>query len=95
MKELMKSIAARLPKKLQQSMKRRYFALQIRRGLFRTEEPEFNLASEILREGDWVLDVGANIGHYTVRFSELVGDKGRVIAFEPVPDTFEILSSNV
>jgi len=53
------------------------------------------LSSEILSEGDWVLDVGANIGHYTIRFSELVGASGRVIAFEPVPDTFEILSSNV
>ena len=95
MKEILKRVAAKLPKKLQQSLKRKYFAFQIRRHVFSADEPEFDLSSEIISEGDWVLDIGANIGHYTIRFSELVGESGRVIAFEPVPDTFEILSSNV
>jgi FkbM family methyltransferase len=40
-----------------------------------------------------VIDVGANVGHYTLRFSELVGPAGRVLAFEPVPDTFELLAA--
>lgn len=91
----LKRRAAALPKKLQQSLKRKYFALQIRRGSFQADEPEFDLAADLLRQGDWVLDIGANIGQYTVRFSELVGSEGRVIAFEPVPDTFDLLSSNV
>ena len=95
MNNFLKICAAKLPKKFQQSLKRRYFASQIRRRVFRTDEPEFDLSSEIISDGDWVLDIGANIGHYTVRFSHLVGANGRVIAFEPVPDTFEILSSNV
>ena len=38
--------------------------------------------------------MGANVGHYTKRFSELVGKTGRVIAFEPVPTTFSLLSAN-
>ena len=42
--------------------------------------------------GDWVLDIGANVGHYTMRLSELVGANGRVISFEPVPETFELLA---
>jgi FkbM family methyltransferase len=45
--------------------------------------------------GDWALDVGANVGHYALRLSELVGDAGRVIALEPVPDTFEVLAANI
>jgi FkbM family methyltransferase len=45
--------------------------------------------------GDWVLDIGANIGHYTARLSNLVGPSGRVLAFEPIPETFELLSANV
>lgn len=45
--------------------------------------------------GQWVVDIGANVGHYTARLSELVGPDGRVIAFEPVPETFAILAWNL
>ena len=44
---------------------------------------------------DWVIDIGANVGFYTKRFAELVGNGGRVIAFEPVPATFALLASNL
>ena len=44
-----------------------------------------------LRSGDTVWDVGANVGYYTVKFSEAVGSSGSVHAFEPIPDTLEIL----
>jgi FkbM family methyltransferase len=49
----------------------------------------------LVKPGDWVIDIGANVGHYTKRFSELVGPRGRVIAFEPVPNTFALLAANV
>ncbi|KQT03037.1 hypothetical protein ASG57_15780 [Bradyrhizobium sp. Leaf396] len=35
------------------------------------------------RQGDVVWDVGANVGHYTVSFSDWVGVSGKVFAFEP------------
>ena len=41
-----------------------------------------------------MLDIGANVGHCTLKLSELVGPAGRVIAFEPVPATFEVLTAN-
>lgn len=85
---------ARLPPRLQQSLKRLYYARQIRRGRFVSPEPEFARLSEWVSEGDWVLDIGANVGHYTVRLAELVGATGRVIALEPIPQTFELLASN-
>lgn len=47
-----------------------------------------------LERGDIFVDVGANIGYYTVLGSKLVGSKGVVIAFEPMPDTFKILKIN-
>src|SRR5262249_50724226 len=39
--------------------------------------------------------VGANVGHYTLAFSRLVGPRGRVFAFEPIAATFALLSANV
>ena len=89
-----KRIAARLPHEWQQALKRRHFRRQIGANTFRTNEPEWELSQRWLSQGDWAIDVGANIGHYTKRFSDLVGPQGRVIAFEPVPATFELLSAN-
>lgn len=51
--------------------------------------------SKVIKRGDTVLDIGANIGMHTIQFSRLVGKNGSVIAFEPVPETREILKSNV
>lgn len=36
-------------------------------------------------KGSLVIDIGAHAGYYTLFFSSLVGDKGRVLAFEPNP----------
>lgn len=89
-----KKAAAHLPHDWQQALKRRHFLREIRRDDFRTDEPEWERCAQWLSPGDWAIDVGANIGHYTKRFSDLVGPTGRVLAFEPVPATFELLAAN-
>lgn len=47
-----------------------------------------------VKEGDVFVDVGAHIGYYTVLASQLVGEKGRVIAFEPDEENFKVLKKN-
>jgi FkbM family methyltransferase len=42
-----------------------------------------------------VLDVGANVGAYTLMFAAWVGEHGRVFAFEPAPDAREGLRTHV
>lgn len=64
-----------------------------RHGCF---EPEtVNLVRKILKPGMTFLDIGANIGQYSVIASMIVGDDGKVYAFEPTPDTFLLLSENL
>ncbi|HEV3144212.1 MAG TPA: FkbM family methyltransferase [Gemmataceae bacterium] len=91
---MLKKIASRFPAGWQQELKRHYYAWQLRRGKFRTAEKEFELLDSLVQPGDWVIDVGANIGHYTAKLSQLVGPGGRVLAFEPVPKTFRLLAAN-
>jgi FkbM family methyltransferase len=92
---ILKRIAARLPQAWQHELRRRFFRNQIRSRNFATDEKEYELLDKFLRPGDWAMDVGANVGHYTMRMSDLVGPGGRVIAIEPVPDTFALLAGNV
>jgi len=91
---LTKRIAAHLPERWQQELKRIHCRRRIAQGAFEPSEPEYPLLPDWIRPGDWVIDVGANVGQYTLRFSELAGPEGRVIAFEPVPETFALLSAN-
>ena len=91
---LLKKLASRLPSRWQTELKRILFARQINNNSFVTDEPEYKILQDLISPGDWVVDIGANVGHYTKRFSELVGAHGRVIAFEPVPTTFSLLSAN-
>ena len=89
-----KRITTSLPPSWQQELKRLYFRRQIRREQFVSDEAEFTDLDQYVSEGALVLDIGANVGHYTKRLSELVGATGRVIALEPVPATFALLVAN-
>lgn len=46
----------------------------------------------LVKRGDTVLDVGANIGYIATRLAHYVGLEGRVYAWEPVPTTYELLT---
>lgn len=48
----------------------------------------------LLRPGDCVLDVGANVGYYTMVAAELVGPRGCVHAFEASPAVLPWLQTN-
>ena len=58
-------------------------------------EPEtVRCYQRLIRSGDVVLDIGANIGAHTLHLARTVGPAGRVIAFEPTDYAFAKLTRN-
>ena len=53
------------------------------------------LFEDIIQKGMVVLDVGANIGYFTLIAAKLVGEEGKVFAFEPEPYNFDLLARNL
>ncbi|MDP7018697.1 MAG: FkbM family methyltransferase [Pirellulaceae bacterium] len=69
---------------------------KVLRYLTGTYEPETTQhILDCVKPGDVVFDVGANLGYLTLLFSKLVGDQGRVIAFEPAPHVARCLEEHV
>lgn len=53
------------------------------------------LFKETIRPNMVVVDIGANIGYYTLIASKLVGSNGKVYAFEPEPNNYDLLLKNI
>ena len=63
----------------------------------KSHESEIRLARlliQVLKEGDIFVDAGAHYGYFSLLAASLVGPRGKVIAFEAAPATFEILQKN-
>ena len=53
-----------------------------------------NVIDAHLYAGNVCLDVGANIGYFAMMMADRVGTNGKVYAFEPVRETYDVLSQN-
>ncbi len=62
---------------------------------FEHEQTEQLLVRKLVSPGMIVFDVGANIGDYSLLFSQLVGYSGKVFSFEPTSSTFQKLQSRI
>lgn len=59
-------------------------------------EPEvMTLCEKYVKPNSTVVDIGANMGTFTVRLAQLVGPRGRVIAFEPQRVIHQQMCANV
>jgi FkbM family methyltransferase len=67
-----------------------YVAARVVLGLG-AREPELAALPCLIRPGDRVVDVGANVGIYTKALARLVGRSGRVYSFEPIAENYDIL----
>ena len=55
---------------------------------------EIELLKQLIKPGDHVLDIGANIGFYAKIISNLVGQTGKVYCFEPDKTNYNYLVKN-
>ena len=60
----------------------------------REEQLKYIIDREV-KPGDVVLDLGANIGYYTIMLAKLVGSSGKIYAMEPEPRNFDLLQENI
>lgn len=58
-------------------------------------QAETRLLKKILKPGMMFIDVGANIGYFTLLAAQCVGKNGKVIAFEPEEKNFKLLEGNI
>jgi len=59
------------------------------------EHDTVQVFQELVQPGMTVVDVGAHVGFYTLLAARLVGTNGRVYAFEPNPEVYNILVRNI
>lgn len=59
------------------------------------EMPEQVLVSKLVQPGMLVVDIGANIGDYSILLSNLVASSGKVYSFEPTSSTFNKLQERL
>jgi len=65
-------------------------------AFYRVHEPAVTkLLSGFVHRGGTALDIGANIGYYTLLLSQLVGENGLVVSVEPHPDNVHLLELNL
>ncbi|MCP4417306.1 MAG: FkbM family methyltransferase [Chloroflexi bacterium] len=70
-----------------------WFRLEL---LTRRHETETLVQLDTLaKPGMIMLDIGAHVGYYSCRYANILGDNGRIFAFEPHPRTFATLQHNV
>jgi len=66
---------------------------------FETRRPRGNWDKRVylsfIERGDYVLDIGANFGSHAILFSHLIGKTGKLLAFEPVPISFQALKETI
>ncbi len=53
------------------------------------------LFKKVINEGDVVVDLGANIGYFSLLAAQLVGARGKVYSFEPEPKNYHYLQRNI
>lgn len=65
-------------------------------AVYHIHEPNATgLFRNYVKEGMHVVDIGSNLGYYALLAATLVGPKGRILAIEPEPQNYKLLTMNM
>jgi FkbM family methyltransferase len=81
-----------VPLPLLMKLRRAFLAWEVINNRGRAEQVMKGL-SLLVKPGDFVADIGANLGAYALELSRLVGPTGRVDSFEPILENFKVLET--
>jgi FkbM family methyltransferase len=87
--------AGLLPESVLHTFKKHYYAYLVTHIPDKWMETDAAFLPYLVKSGDAVVDVGANLGMFSRRLAGLVGPSGSVYAFEPIPQTFDFLDHNL
>jgi len=87
-------LKAVVPAKLLMKFRLAYLTREVVHRKARREHA-MNALSSLVKPGDSVADLGANLGMYALEFSELVGPFGKVYSVEPIGSNFQVLEGVV
>jgi FkbM family methyltransferase len=75
----------------------RLFFFSFRQGWLRNNPAYYNhyFVRHLIKPDSTVIDIGANLGYYTVEFNRLVRPSGLVLAVEPIPHYRKVLLRNI
>ena len=58
-------------------------------------EIEYSVIEKFIKKGDFVFDIGSNIGCFSIPLAKKVGPKGKIFSFEPQKFIFKLLRKNI
>src|SRR5271156_4669266 len=80
---------------MQQRWARRLFLVAYSAYKTWIESGPVDRLKDLVPPGSTVVDVGANVGFFTLKFARWVGEQGQVIAIEPDLENFETLAAKI
>jgi len=92
---MVRALTRLLPERALSFIKKHYYAVQLTYMPEDWIEGDAAALSSFISSGDHVLDIGANLGVFSRLLARLVGCRGHVYAFEPIPQTLEFLCHNL
>jgi FkbM family methyltransferase len=91
---ILRLLKTAVPAGLLMKFRAAYLTREVLQGKARREHAMSALSS-LVKPGDSVADLGANLGMYALEFSELAGPSGKVYSVEPIASNFQILEAVV